>query len=72
MERITQDIFDRLPGLLSACQVRQLTGWSNHELAREVQAGRVQAHEAPVRRGCKRSYRKYLKRSVAAVVGFTT
>ena len=67
---ITQETFDRLPALLTAWQVMEVTGWSYHELAAEVKAGTIEAWKRPVRQGHTRSYHKYTKVSVGRAVGF--
>jgi hypothetical protein len=80
-EPVTQATFDRLPLLLRASEVKWATGWTDAELAAEVQSGRVQA-VANARRNtrrnrqgkvvkCKTNYCKYTKLSVARVLGFT-
>lgn len=70
-ERVTQEVFDRLPALLSAFQVKLVTGWTDEDLAAEVAAGRVETWQRPSpRQGCRGSYRKYVKASVGRLIGF--
>lgn len=69
-EPVTQESFDRMPALLTAYQVKLVTGWNDHELRAEVRAKRIRVWVRPVRNGCKRSYSKYMKVSVAKIVGF--
>jgi len=69
---ITQDLFVRMPALLTAFQVKMVTGLDDHELATEVKAGRLVKWEPAPRNGRKRSYGKYTKMSVGVLVGFKT
>lgn len=71
-EAVTQEVFDRLPALLTAFQVKTVTGFDDRELADAVRDGQVVAYKRAVRRGCKKSYSKYTKVSVGRIVGFTT
>jgi len=69
--RITQELFDRLPALLTAYQVKMVTGLDTAELRAEVDAGRIVTWQrSKPRKGCTASYRKYTKVSVAKVAGF--
>lgn len=80
-EPVTQATFDRLPLLLRASEVKWATGWTDAELAAEVQGGRVKAvanarqrkwkNKQGKRVKCKSNYHKYTKLSVARVLGFT-
>jgi hypothetical protein len=79
-EEVTQASFNRLPLLLRASEVKWATGWTDAELAAEVQCGRVKAvpnaakslwkKKNGKRVKCKRNYNKYTKLSVAKVLGF--
>ena len=69
-EPVTQDMFDRLPALLTAYQVKLVTGVNDNELAELVKARTIEARKRPVRNGCRRSYSKYTKASVARWIGF--
>jgi len=79
-EPVTQAVFDRLPLLLRAAEVKWATGWSDAELAAEVRDGRVKAvpnaaknkrkDKHGKKRACKTNYHKYTKLSVAKVLGF--
>jgi hypothetical protein len=70
-EKVTQEMFDRLPALLTAYQAKLITGLDDHELAGEVKAGRIETWQRPKPRvGCKRSYSKYTKASVGKIAGF--
>jgi len=70
-EPVTQEIFNRLPALLTAYQVKLVTGCNDNDLAEMVQDDTIVAKRRPVRKGCKRAYSKYTKASVAKWVGFT-
>jgi hypothetical protein len=80
-EPVTQATFDRLPLLLRASEVKWATGWTDAELAAEVQDGRIKAvpnagkHKRKTKQGrrvtCKTNYKKYTKLSVARVLGFS-
>lgn len=69
-EPVTQEMFDRLPALLTAYQVKVVTGVNDNELAALAHAGTIEARKRPVRAGHKRAYSKYTKVSVARWVGF--
>lgn len=68
--KVTQDVFDRLPALLTAYQVKLVTGLNDHELADAVKDEQLKTYKRPKRKGCKRSYNKYYKTSVGKLVGF--
>jgi hypothetical protein len=70
-EPVTQEMFDHLPALLGAYQVKLITAWNDSDLAAAVKAGTIKTYKpCKPRKGYKRRYRKYLKNSVARVVGF--
>jgi hypothetical protein len=69
-ERITQERFDLLPALLTAWQVKAVTGWQDKELYAAVESGAVKVWQPAAREGRQRAYRKFLKVSVAEIVGF--
>ena len=71
-EPVTQERFDRLPALLTAYQVKLVTGLNDHELKAFVEEGTIAARRRPVRSGCKRAYAKYTKVSVGKLAGFKT
>lgn len=68
-EPVTQAMFDRLPALLTAWQVKLVTGISDNELADLSAAGVIEARRRPVRAGCQRAYAKYTKMSVGKYSG---
>jgi hypothetical protein len=70
-EPITQEMFGRLPALLSAYEVKLVTGWNDEELktARDTRQLETWKPKQP-RPGCKQRYCKYLKTSVAKITGF--
>jgi hypothetical protein len=69
-EPVTQAMFDRLPALLTAHQVKLVTGANDNDLADLVKEGKIEARKRPVRAGCKKAYSKYTKVSVARWTGF--
>lgn len=69
-EAITQAKFNLLPALLTAFQVKLVTGFDSHELAAAVADGDVVVYRRKPRPGRKKSYSKYTKVSVARIVGF--
>ena len=69
-EAVTQERFDRLPALLTAYQVKLVTGLSDHDLKAFVGDGVIEARRAPVRSGCQRAYAKYTKASVGRLAGY--
>lgn len=70
-EAVTQEVFDRLPALLTAHQVKLITGFNDHELADAVMGKQIVAYKRPAKAPHKRSYSKYTKVSVGKLVGFT-
>lgn len=70
-EAVNQEMFDRLPALLTAHQVKLVTGLNDHELAALVREKTIGARKGPVREGRKRAYSKYTKVSVGRWVGYT-
>ncbi len=71
-EAVTQERFDRLPALLTAYQVKLVTGLSDHDLKAFVGDGVIEARRRPVRSGCQRAYAKYTKASVGRLAGYKT
>jgi len=70
-EPITQEMFNRLPALLSAYQTKLVTGWNDEELREARTTKQVETWKpSKPRPGFKRRYCKYLKTSVAKIVGF--
>ena len=69
-EPVTQERFDRLPALLTAYQVKLVSGLNDGELAALVRDGTIEARRRPVRPGCARAYAKYTKVSVGRWIGF--
>lgn len=69
-EKVTQEVFDRLPALLTAFTVKTITGFNDLELKEAVDAKKIDAYQRPVRPGRKKSYCKYTKASVGRLVGF--
>lgn len=69
-EPVTQERFDRMPALLSAWEVKTLSGINDHELAELVREGHIVARRGVVRMGRKRAYSKYTKVSVGRWCGF--
>lgn len=67
---MTQEEFDRLPGLLSPSQFIAVTGLSWHKLITERESGGLPCWKAAPKKGRKRSYRKYFKRDAAKLGGF--
>ncbi len=69
---MTQENFDRLPGLLSLSQFIGATGLSYHKVRAELEAGLIKAYRpAPsARRKYKKSRLKYYKRDAAKLGGF--
>jgi len=70
-EPVTQAMFDRLPALLTAYQVKLVTGYNDGELADAVADKRIAAVKRKPRAGRKKSYSKYTKISVGKLVGYT-
>lgn len=67
---MTQEQFDKLPGLLSLQQFVTVTGLSRHKI-QEMGAAKVLAsHRCPPVAGRKKSYRKYYKHDAARIGGF--
>lgn len=69
-EKVTQEMFDRLPALLTAHTTKLVTGFDDHELRDAVDGGQIEAYKRPVRAGRKRAYSKYTKVSVGKLCGF--
>jgi hypothetical protein len=69
-EKVTQEVFDLLPALLTAFQVKAVTGLDDKELAEAVKCGQIATYQRPPRPERKRSYNKYTKASVGKLVGF--
>lgn len=69
-EPVTQAMFDRLPALLTAYQVKLVCGINDNELAALAKEGTIEARQRAVRTGRKRAYSKYTKVSVAKWTGF--
>jgi hypothetical protein len=68
---MTQAQFDLLPAVLSSGTVCSLCGFSRHELAAEVKAGKIKLwRPCYVRMGCQSARPKYTKASVARRLGF--
>jgi len=70
--KVTQEVFDRLPALLMAHEVKMITGFDDRELKGAVEAGEIIAWKRAPRKGCKQAYSKYTKVSVGKLVGFRT
>lgn len=68
-EKVTQEVFDRLPALLTSFQVRLVTGWDKRDIAAERKAGRLEVYQKRDGAGKAQGYRKYLKVSVAKLIG---
>jgi hypothetical protein len=56
--------------LLTAYQVKVVTGYNDVELADAVKDKQIATVKRKPRKGCKKSYSKYTKISVAKLVGF--
>lgn len=69
-EPVTQAMFDRMPALLTAFQVKLVTGFDDRELAEAVTSKRIGIYKRAVADGRKRSYNKYTKVSVAKVINY--
>ena len=69
-EEVTQEVFDRLPALLTAYQVKVVAGLNGHELAALAHAGTIEARRGPTRPGRRRAYNKYTKVSVGKWCGY--
>jgi hypothetical protein len=67
---MTQEQFDKLPGLLSLQQFVSVTGLTRHKIAEMIIAGVLDWHRGPVAPGRAKSYRKYYKRDAARLGGF--
>ena len=67
---MTQDQFNRLPGLLTLAQFITVSGMTRHKVREAVDAGVIGSHRGPPDRGRKKSYRKYYKHDAARIGGF--
>jgi hypothetical protein len=68
--KVTQEMFDLLPALLTAHEVKTITGLDDRELKSAVVAKEIVAWQRTPRKGRKRAYSKYTKVSVGKLVGF--
>ena len=69
-EAVTQEMFDRLPALLTTYQTKLVTGFNDEELREARQSGQIKTWKLnKPRAGCRRRYLKDLKTSVAKIVG---
>jgi hypothetical protein len=69
-EDVTQEMFDRLPGLLSPATMRLVTGLDDRDLKALHEVGTIDVFKLPARKGRKASRCKYYKRDAAKLMGF--
>lgn len=68
--KVNQELFDRLPALLSPCLMRLITGLDWRELRDLESQARIRVWYKSPRKGRKGVYRKYYKTDAAALTGF--
>ena len=69
-EPVTQEMFDRLPALLTTYQTKLVTGFNDEELREARTTGQIKTWQpSRPRKGCRRRYLKDLKTSVGKIVG---
>lgn len=67
---MTQEQFDKLPGLLSLQQFVTVTGLPQRKVRDMLDAKVIGSHRPPPPRGRKKSYLKYYKHDAARIGGF--
>ncbi|MBK8001716.1 MAG: hypothetical protein IPK15_24185 [Verrucomicrobia bacterium] len=69
---MTQEQFDKLPGLLTRAQFMVVTGLTELKLRAEVEAGLVTRWKPskPTRASYKKAYHRYYKHEAAKIGGF--
>lgn len=67
---MTQEQFDKLPGLLSLQQFVVVTGLARNKVTQMSEAKVIGSHRCPPVAGRKKSYRKYYKHDAARIAGF--